>query len=270
MDALPKKFKYGRFGGIKFFVCPEIFYKNAFRIRGEVRTLTKSEMLIASTFLTLALEEKSPAIKISYNDVEKELGICRQTIVSDIRNLMYAGIISRGSRDVGTNRNKKSTYHINGVLFRNVKKWLYKKATPESPAPKSDKPIPEPAPVQDVYYRRLNRENWYAERRHAAEAQADAVVKRAEEDAEYSEANKQVQKLGAKIAFGRYSECELITLKAQFESAQKRRKRALKRLNLRDVDFIPKYYCQECDDTGWRKVDGRRCDCYDKIMKKIK
>lgn len=270
IDKLPKKFKHGRFGGTKFFVCPEIFYKNAFRIRGEVRMLTKSETLIASAFLTLALDENAPAIKISHNDVGKELGICRQTVVSAVQNLMYAGIISRAAHEVGINGHKKSTYHINGALFRNVKKWLYKKATPESSAPKSDKPTPMPAPVQDAYYRRPNRENWYAERRHDAEERADAFVKRAKEDVEYNEADKQLKALEIKIALRRYAEGELITLKAQLEGVQKRRKRALKRLNLRDVDFIPKYYCQECDDTGWRKSDRKPCDCYDKIMKKIK
>ena len=263
----PKKYEHGVFGGIKFFVCPEILYKEAFYIRGKVRALTKSEVAIASLIITLALQNSDRDVKLSVRDIERELGLCKQTVLTSLKNLIYSGIISRGKDDKGTNRNKKTTYHLNRALFFNVKKWLYKKATPESSAPKKDKSAPAPAPVQDAYYRKNMRDDWYAQRRQSAEERADKMQKRAMKDVEYSKIYKEKTALTIRRAWAELQESpDLPAMDARIKALTRQEDDALKRLKISREDFEPKYHCLECEDTGCRQ-DGTRCDCFDRFIK---
>ena len=262
-------FKNGIFEGTKFFFCSEILYNETFNIRGNIRHLTKSEVLIASLILTLALKHNNPAVKLGLRDVERELDVCTKTAVTSIQNLIKSGLVSRPIQDVGTNRHKKSTYHLNGEFYRHVKKWLHKKAgnvTSES-KPTTPKAEYKPYTVLQQNYSSA-RKRWLSERRAAAEAKADKNYSRACADAEFKTAENNVRALAPKIAFAEvYNSPELTNLKQELALKEKQRARALKRLGLKPVDFIPKYYCKNCNDTG-DDANGKPCDCYERFLRK--
>lgn len=263
----PKKYEHGVFGGINFFVCPEILYKESFYIRGNVRALTKSEVAIASLVITLAIRDNNRDVKLSVRDIERELGICRQTVLTSLKNLVYSGILSLGKSDKGTNRNKKTTWHLNRALFANVRKWLYRKPAPEKTTPKADKPVPAPYNVQSRD-KIIARESWYAQRREDAERRADAVFKRAMKDVEFKSIESTLGSLYRKVAFAELQNSELFaTLDAQRIALEKQKEQVLKRLNLTEDDFKPHYHCTECNDTGF-DAHGKPCHCYESSVLK--
>lgn len=276
----PKKYDHGVFGGINFFVCPEYLYKSAFYIRGNVRTLTKSEVAIASLIITLSLKDDVRDVKLSVRDVARELGLCNQTILTSLNNLVYSGIISRGKDDKGTNRNKKTTYHVKKELFFNARKWVFRKKNPENAvgmdkqapetsARKAYKPAPAPLNVKDEYFLKHKREEWYAQRRQLAEERADKAFERAMRDAEYNRIYKEKNALTIKRAFAELQQSKLTEVDARFEELTRQEDDALKRLKLCRSDFEPHYHCTDCNDTGF-DANGKPCHCYDSSALKNK
>ena len=50
-------------------------------------------------------------------------------------------------------------------------------------------------------------------------------------------------------------------IESALENARAARSEALRRLGLTDADFLPRYACKKCSDTGYLP-DGSMCDCY--------
>ena len=65
------------------------------------------------------------------------------------------------------------------------------------------------------------------------------------------------QILGHAVAHGK----AVIGIAARLEEAKNARRAALERLGLSDKDFVPKYICPKCSDTGFLP-NGKMCDCY--------
>lgn len=112
--------------------------------------------------------------------------------------------------------------------------------------------------------RRSDRERRYAARRNSAIQKAESARLQAEQDEGYRTAQTAVKK--GEIALAKaevYSPEKLETYKNALLKARADRAAALLRLGLSDEDFLPKFHCPKCSDTGFLP-DGTLCDC-DKI-----
>lgn len=136
----------------------------------------------------------------------------------------------------------------------------------------SPEAVPErPAPSAGTQYRseaaisadaRSERERWYTNRRAAAQAHADRTARLARQDAEYVRAESAIKKGEIELAKAEvFSPQTLPAVRERLEKARAARAAALGRLGLSDADFVPRYACAKCSDTGFLP-DGRMCDCY--------
>ena len=109
---------------------------------------------------------------------------------------------------------------------------------------------------------RSARERWYALRRNAALERAERIKERAARDAQFSEADKALKKAEIDLAKAEvFSPEELPAIRARIQDARSVRSEALARLGLAEADFLPKFSCTKCSDTGFLP-DGKMCDCY--------
>lgn len=110
---------------------------------------------------------------------------------------------------------------------------------------------------------RSERERWYAARRRAALSHAEQANARAQKDAAFARAESAVKKGEIELARAEiFSPETLPALREKVNAAKKARAAALARLGLSDADFVPRYACTKCSDTGFLP-DGTMCDCYD-------
>lgn len=106
------------------------------------------------------------------------------------------------------------------------------------------------------------KERFYAARRNTAIAGAEKAKRLAEQDEAYKSADRLVKQTEIQILKAeRTAPHNLPELQQILEEAKANRATALKRLNLTEDDFIPKYACAKCWDTGYM-ADGTPCDCY--------
>ncbi len=109
---------------------------------------------------------------------------------------------------------------------------------------------------------RSARERFYAMRRNAALAAAENARANAEKDEAYKAADAAVRRGEIELAKAEvYSPAEAKLLAARLAIAREERRAALERLGLSDKDFVPKYICPKCSDTGFLP-NGKMCDCY--------
>ncbi len=109
---------------------------------------------------------------------------------------------------------------------------------------------------------RADREHYYALRRERAGRRVERAKALAERDEEFREAEATLKRGELELARAEvYAPETLPALNEKLEAARKMRAEALKRLNLSERDFVPKYVCEKCSDTGFLP-DGRACDCY--------
>lgn len=57
-------------------------------------------------------------------------------------------------------------------------------------------------------------------------------------------------------------------LKKKYDAAVEKRESVMKKLRLSEKDFLPRYFCNLCNDTGTLK-DGKTCRCLNKIIYEI-
>lgn len=111
---------------------------------------------------------------------------------------------------------------------------------------------------------RGERERWYAARRRAAVSHAEQALARAQKDEAFAKADTAVKKSEIELAKAEvFSPDKLTEIRSKLEQAKKARAQALVRLKLSDEDFVPRYACPKCSDTGFLP-DGKMCDCYQK------
>ena len=111
---------------------------------------------------------------------------------------------------------------------------------------------------------RSDRERFYAARRQQAMKRVDRARAIAERDKEFGEAEAVLKKGEIELAKAEIFSPDLLPeIQQRMDAAKAARDRALKRLQLSERDFTPKYFCEKCSDTGYLP-DGRACDCYKK------
>ena len=110
-------------------------------------------------------------------------------------------------------------------------------------------------------------ESHYAELRRIAEEKADNTFKTAMQDETYSALYKEINSLNIKLAF-----CELKDektaneIKKTLEKLEIEADERLKALGIDKDDFVPKYKCEKCKDTGYDK-GGKQCECFKVLLK---
>ena len=109
---------------------------------------------------------------------------------------------------------------------------------------------------------RSERERFYAARRAKAETRARKAAELAEKDAAFVRADGAVKKGEIELAKAEvFAPSTLPTIRERVEAARRARTAALANLGLTDADFLPRYACTKCSDTGFLP-DGKMCDCY--------
>lgn len=111
---------------------------------------------------------------------------------------------------------------------------------------------------------RADRESWYARRRAAAEAKAEAALERARKIPEYREIEKKLRVLEIELAKAELNAPDLVekTIRTK-EILTKDMDSVLSVEGIDRSSFLPDYSCKKCQDTGFLP-DGRQCDCYEK------
>lgn len=109
---------------------------------------------------------------------------------------------------------------------------------------------------------RTEREQFYAARRQRAISAAEAAKAKAQENDEFRQADAACRKGEIELARAEvFSPEEADRVRNLLERAQRSRAFALRKLGLSEEDFLPKFICPKCSDTGFLP-DGKACDCY--------
>lgn len=112
--------------------------------------------------------------------------------------------------------------------------------------------------------KRSDRDHYYAVLRQNAQTAADRAKARADADEAFREAETEIKKGEIELAKAEVFSPESVgQIKARLQRLHTARTCALRRLGLSEDDFLPKYVCSKCSDTGFLP-DGRACDCYRK------
>ena len=110
-------------------------------------------------------------------------------------------------------------------------------------------------------------ESHYAELRRIAEERADKAFKTAMQDETYSSLYKEINSLNIKLAFSELKdEKSANEIKKTLESLEFKADERLKVLGISKDDFVPKYKCEKCKDTGYDE-NGKQCECFKKLLK---
>lgn len=106
-------------------------------------------------------------------------------------------------------------------------------------------------------------ERYHSENRQRALDEAEQNRKRAEENAEFKEADKAMKKCEIELSRAEeYGTAEQVkTLSQTLAAIKERRRNALKSICMTEDDLLPHYRCRKCSDTGFLK-DGKMCGCY--------
>ena len=132
-------------------------------------------------------------------------------------------------------------------------------AIPEDGKPQRREFRSETAVAADA---RSDRERYYAALREKAQRRVDRALSIAEKDEEFRTASAALSKGELELAKAEvYHPEQLSEISSRVEEARKKRAEALSRLKLSERDFVPKFTCRKCSDTGYLP-DGRMCDCY--------
>ena len=127
----------------------------------------------------------------------------------------------------------------------------------------AEKPAPALPPDVQAANARAAREKFYANRKNAAEIQAQKMLQLANANApQFKAISQQLAKLTIPMAKAElYDQAQFKELKAVEKKLLKARADALAKIGMSESDLLPKYHCQKCSDTGFLP-SGAACDCY--------
>lgn len=117
---------------------------------------------------------------------------------------------------------------------------------------------------------RSNIERHYYDLRHAAEERAETAVERAMSDSIYSELRKELNSLSIELAFAEIKDkTKAEQLSERITKLENEADGRLAILGLNKSEFIPRYSCEICSDTGYDK-SGVPCVCLKQYLNSIK
>lgn len=223
------------------------------------RTLRDLEETIVSIFLTNATNPKAKkGFECSYESLAHMTGRSARGVEEAIRRLLRAGIIHRPKK--GTSKYRKSRYTVCKKLRIMAGKEKLEDVKPNAEGQAKDRRTRSEI---DADARTLW-ERHFAPLHARAQAIADANVRRAESDRDFAAVHKEIRGLEPAIARAKHEgdrqTAEQLT--RRHASLKVFQARILSRMGLTAADLQPKYKCTVCEDTGFRKSDGRMCDCW--------
>ena len=245
MDKVSKYKFEGESGDDGFLMVEEWAYHAKFE---KIGYLTVSEIYVLFYVISQCRNRKGAAIwKGSDRHIARRLKFSPSTVGSAIERLTQAGVVITSGK--AQNKYTRTTYSINEQALQAVKNDVVKRA----------KGMSEERKAAET---RAEIERFYVPRREAALDRVNAIRARARADEEYRNAENDLNALNLDIAKAEYN--HLPTLPALLD--QKREKEAIRSarhevLGITEEDFLPRYYCAKCSDTGYLP-DGRMCDCY--------
>lgn len=113
-------------------------------------------------------------------------------------------------------------------------------------------------------------ERHYYDLRHAAETRAERALNAATADEVYGNIRKQLNELSIQLAFAEVGGGDKSAeLEKQIAELDLKADERLKELCIDKADFLPRYSCKKCNDTGYTP-DGSPCDCLKKFISGLK
>ncbi len=158
--------------------------------------------------------------------------------------------------------------YMNKLLSEWKRLGVYSPAEiPEKSAPQAERLQPYRTEAAIAADERSDRERFYAARRDAAMRRVERARAIAERDDDYRNAEAMLRGSELELAKAEvFSPETLPAIRKKVDDARALRASALARLHLGERDFVPKFACEKCSDTGFMP-DGRACDCYEKTAK---
>lgn len=239
------------------------------------RRLTPCEVLVLALIYTHSRNKKKRQCDGTYKSMAGVLDMAEETVCRAVQELIAAGLIKQLVR--GWSK-KESVYCVNWQTFKPYTKAHAKKQKAETraessvtqPQATSNAQTLTPAPVPawkkkiDDVNAKTDRERHYALLREQAQNRADRALERANSDMAFKNVETELSGLEIKVAKAElYKPEELGALLMKKQRLSREREVILSRLGISETDFLPKYRCSKCSDSGF-KQDGRACDCYPK------
>lgn len=131
-------------------------------------------------------------------------------------------------------------------------------------------PLAPQSGKEDLGLTRAKIERHFYELRHAAEDKAESALERATADGEYGKIRKELNELSIELAFAEIrGDKKVKSISERISELETRGDARLKTLGIDKADFIPRYSCAKCNDTGYT-ADGKPCDCMKKYIEENK
>ncbi|MDY2879669.1 MAG: ATP-binding protein [Candidatus Borkfalkiaceae bacterium] len=120
--------------------------------------------------------------------------------------------------------------------------------------------------VNEELLRRIKEE--YDRRRKSAESRSREAEQFAERDPQYKSAVNGLNRARFDACKAKYENNEAALQEAERRESEYRvlREKAMADLGLSPSDFLPRYHCPVCKDTGWTE-NGKRCRCFYELAK---
>ena len=239
------------------------------------RYLTLIEVLVLSYIITHCDNVKRGKNEFygSYRSIARKLKLSVGAVSSAIFYLMKAELIYCHAGNKARNGSGWTKYHVDKELLLQTKKADQKKTeelvqqaerqtTIEGQRQSS---VGYVSPAVMALNARADRERYYSRLREKAQNIADQQKERANKDAEFKQVERELKVLECALAKAEVQgdRKELSRLVQKQKELQKRRQVRLQSLAMSDADFLPRYRCSKCSDTGFLP-NGRMCDCYPK------
>lgn len=148
--------------------------------------------------------------------------------------------------------------YMNGVLSAWKSDGAYSKDRIATPAVHDSR--------QQASDKRAEIERHYFDLRHSAEAKAEAALSRATADSVYGEIRKKLSELSIKLAFAEIRDkAQAAEISKNINALEAAGAKRLSELCIDSDDFIPRYSCEICKDTGYEQ-NGLPCVCLKKFL----
>ena len=113
-------------------------------------------------------------------------------------------------------------------------------------------------------------EQHFSELRHKAEDRAEEALAKATSDNEYGSIRRELNELSIQLAFAEIKgDSKAASISKKIAELEKKGDKRLAELHIDKSDFVPRFLCTTCNDTGYTQ-DGKPCVCMKKFIENIK
>lgn len=228
---------------------------------------TNSLELIVCRMIRHIISENTGSFVASIKQIANMVGISERCAGSGIGKLLKHKVIFRPEEYKGMYEGKASEYRFRTKLKNALISYEEERREEAKKKVQERRVLPQekrkkPAAVEDADAR-ADWERYHAENKNRAEDQAEQNLKRAKENPEFNQAEREIKTREIELARAEVygTEEQVKTLVQRLAESKERRRNALKAIAMTDNDLIANYTCKKCSDTGFMK-DGRMCDCY--------